>query len=78
MHKPTCNIGAKGKAARLAMGFISVVAGVVVAALLLNGVLAGWGWWVLAGAAMGSGVFAIYEGWAGWCALRAIGIKTPW
>jgi hypothetical protein len=30
-----------------------------------------------AGAAMLGGAFAIFEARAGWCALRAMGIKTP-
>ena len=34
-----------------------------------------WVMWAGIFTALG-GVFPIYEGWAGWCALRAMGIRT--
>ncbi len=72
-----CNIDSKGKAVRLISGLICTLAGLV---------LLGLGWWgvepfwVLIGVGVGTlagGAFQIYEGWTGWCALRAMGWKTP-
>ncbi|MEM1213886.1 MAG: hypothetical protein AAGI68_16480 [Planctomycetota bacterium] len=73
---PACNIDAKGRAVRLVTGLVSLVGAIVVAVLVLTAVMPAWGWAVAIGAAVGGG-FAVYEGWAGWCALRAIGVKTP-
>ena len=74
---PECNIDAKGKAARLVGGVISVLAGLVVAGLLATQtVTLGIGWLTVAGLTLG-GAFAIYEARAGWCIVRAIGIRTP-
>ncbi len=72
-----CNIDARGKRARLLTGLGLTTAAAGVLALRLAGVLDGpWWWWVVA--ALGSmGVTAILGGWAGWCGLRAMGIKTP-
>ena len=71
-----CNINAKGKAIRLAYGFALVIGGIVLAWL--------WAWpsgsawaWVICGAAVGGGAFAVFEGWAGWCVVRALGFRTP-
>jgi hypothetical protein len=53
-----------------------------VGALLLATLLAtntftfGLGWYAVGGAILG-GAFAIYEARAGWCIVRAMGIKTP-
>ncbi len=73
-----CNIDAKGKFVRLVGGSVSVFAGIVALLLILAGILpenilttasvAG----MFAGGALG-----IYEGRAGWCIARAMGIKTP-
>ncbi len=71
-----CNIDAKGKRARLITGLLTVVAGLVVAGLVMRGVLPGWCVWVVMGALVGGG-FAIFEARSGWCALRAMGVKTP-
>ena len=74
---PECNIDAKGKAARFVGGVISVLAGLVIAALLTTQtVTLGIGWLTVAGLTLG-GAFAIYEARAGWCIVRAIGIRTP-
>ncbi|MBI1909647.1 MAG: DUF2892 domain-containing protein [Deltaproteobacteria bacterium] len=64
--KQTCNIDQKGKKVRIIAG--SVLAGLGLPLLLIPPV----------GLTMiGLGAFMIYEGKKGWCALRAIGIKTP-
>jgi hypothetical protein len=71
----TCNIDAKGKAVRLIIGVAALLAGVLLLAL--------WAWraggWLAWAASLGVmlyGVFAIFEGWAGWCVIRAMGFKT--
>lgn len=54
----------------------------IAAALLMAGLLAtetltfGPGWLTVAGLTLG-GAFAIYEARAGWCVVRAMGIRTP-
>lgn len=74
---PECNIDAKGKTARLVSGVISVFAGLVIAGLLATQtVTLGIGWLTVAGLTLG-GAFAIYEARAGWCIVRAMGIRTP-
>ena len=72
-----CNLDAKGKAARLLGGTASVIGGILLSLLLLTDTLVvDFGWYAVAGAVLG-GAFAIWEGRAGWCIVRAIGIKTP-
>ncbi len=73
-----CNIDARGKAVRLVIGLCS---------LLVGAALLGWCWWDPASApvwalwtgvgASAGGLFAIFEGASGWCALRALGMRTP-
>ncbi|MGD0541387.1 MAG: hypothetical protein ABSB33_07710 [Tepidisphaeraceae bacterium] len=71
----SCNINARGKRARLISGILQLAAAVGVAGL--------WGWttgsrlaWILASLLAVGGAFAVFEARAGWCALRAMGIKT--
>ena len=73
-----CNLDAKGKAARLVGGISGVAFSLVLAVLLLTDVVTQdtIGWYVVAGAFFG-GAFAIFEARAGWCVVRAMGIKTP-
>ena len=71
-----CNIDAKGKRIRLIGGIVTLLAAVVLAALAGLGVAGDWAWFVAAGAAAGGG-FQVFEARAGWCALRAMGFKTP-
>jgi len=71
-----CNIDARGKAVRLKSGIALAAAGA--GSLLFwaaphGGVLP----WAVTGALLASGGFAIFEARAGWCALRALGVKTP-
>jgi hypothetical protein len=72
----TCNIDAKGKALRLIYGFALAIAGLILI----------WFWartgdsflvWAICIAIVVAGAFAIFEGWAGWCVVRAMGFKTP-
>ncbi|MBT5285177.1 MAG: hypothetical protein HOI79_03725 [Euryarchaeota archaeon] len=74
---PECNIDARGKVARFVGGVGSITAGLLVAALLATDtVTLGIGWLGVAGLTLG-GAFAIYEARAGWCVVRAMGIRTP-
>jgi len=72
----TCNIDAKGKRARLIFGLVLVVLGVALLcawALPVGSVAA----WLLTGSCLGIGSFAVFEARAGWCAVRAMGFRTP-
>ena len=72
----TCNIDAKGKAVRLIGGGITLLVAAVLAGVILIAGLDPLWWWAVVGTAAGAAV-QLYEGWSGWCALRAMGIKTP-
>ncbi len=71
-----CNIDAKGKAIRLLSGVSVLLVGL---GLLLVVVFSipeiSWLWMVVV-LLVAIGVFQVFEGWAGWCVLRAMGIKT--
>lgn len=71
-----CNIDARGKLARLIWGLLLLTLGIVLLftwALRAGSIIA---WVVTVGCAAG-GAFAIFEARAGWCVVRAMGIKTP-
>ncbi|MFK7961313.1 MAG: hypothetical protein AB8G96_12410 [Phycisphaerales bacterium] len=73
-----CNIDARGKAVRLRMGLITTAIGLGLIVLDRLGVgpgPGGWPMWMGFGAMIAGG-FAIFEGWAGWCAVRALGFQT--
>ncbi|MEM0915263.1 MAG: hypothetical protein AAGB29_01375 [Planctomycetota bacterium] len=72
-----CNIDSKGKAVRLVIGGVTLVAAIVLGLLALGGAIPILPWLIVAIAAACGGGFAVYEGWAGWCAVRAMGFKTP-
>jgi uncharacterized membrane protein HdeD (DUF308 family) len=72
-----CNIDARGKKARLLWGIAAMVIGLVLAVLAAVGVLTGVLPWVVGGVLLAMGAFSIYEARAGWCAVRAMGFKTP-
>ncbi|MBH06975.1 MAG: hypothetical protein CMJ20_11705 [Phycisphaeraceae bacterium] len=71
-----CNIDAKGKATRLLSGVFFLLVGL---GLLLVVVFSmpeiSW-LWMVGVLLVAIGVFQVFEGWAGWCVLRAMGIKT--
>ena len=72
-----CNIDARGKAVRLKLGIMAVVAGLVLAAVFyVAGIDLGILWLIPLGI-IGGGMFAIFEAWTGWCAVRALGFRTP-
>jgi hypothetical protein len=71
----TCNIDARGKVVRLIYGIIFLLLGVALTIW--------WAWasasvlrWGIAGACVAMGAFSIFEARAGWCVVRAMGIKT--
>ena len=71
-----CNIDAKGKAVRLIMGAVFALIGVVLLVLAWAGVIEGrWPWYAGIACVLYGG-FGIFEGIAGWCVVRAMGIKT--
>jgi hypothetical protein len=70
-----CNIDARGKAVRLINGTVGLIAGLVLLfawALPTGGVVA----WVITAIVLIFGAFSVFEGAAGWCVVRAMGIKT--
>ncbi|MCX5661547.1 MAG: hypothetical protein NTW19_17860 [Planctomycetota bacterium] len=71
-----CNIDAKGKAARLITGLLTFAVGLVLLGLAATGLWTGLAAWGCALALLASGAFMIFEGWSGWCVVRAMGIKT--
>ena len=72
-----CNLDARGKSIRLISGSIVLVIGVGLAVVVAMGWLTGWWLWAVAAGLIVAGAFQIYEGWCGWCVLRAMGFKTP-
>ncbi|MBI5395399.1 MAG: DUF2892 domain-containing protein [Verrucomicrobia bacterium] len=64
----SCNIDRRGRVARGISGMVCVAAGAG----------CGWqGWWVAAVALAAAGAFQFFEARKGWCAVRALGIRTP-
>ncbi len=72
-----CNIDQRGRRLRAIAGVVTVAGGITLLALAAWGI--GLGWVMLAAGAvmLAAGAFMIYEARRGWCALRAMGIKTP-
>ena len=72
-----CNIDDVGKAMRLKLGIVTVLTGL---GILLGFLLLDFSFgieWIIPLGMIGGGAFSMFEGWAGWCVVRAIGIKTP-
>ena len=71
-----CNIDARGKRLRLINGIVTLIVGVVL--LFAWALPAATVWpWVVTGVVFLSAAFMIFEARAGWCAVRAMGFKTP-
>ncbi len=70
-----CNIDGRGRAVRLRFGFVLLLlaAGLSVLWPLNTGSTLGW---VVSAALAAGGAFALFEARAGWCAVRALGIRT--
>jgi hypothetical protein len=71
-----CNIDRKGRLVRLVYGVILIVTGLVL--------MIGWAWpaatalsWIVSVCAILGGSFAVFEARTGWCAVRALGFRTP-
>jgi hypothetical protein len=71
----TCNIDARGKVARLIYGLVLLAIGVVLIFVLALPYPSIWPWLIVAFCLI-SGAFAVFEAWAGWCVIRAMGFKT--
>ena len=72
-----CNLAARGKAARLIGGVAGVMFGLTLSVLLALDVLSGMPATSVAVGSLFGGAFAIFEARAGWCIVRALGIRTP-
>ena len=72
----SCNIDRRGRLARLIYGIIVAVLGVVLVLLWARDSESVVRWAVSVAVILG-GAFAIFEARAGWCAVRAMGIRTP-
>jgi uncharacterized membrane protein HdeD (DUF308 family) len=73
--KLACNIDQRGRKARLISGVIVDLCGV---ALLVTGIVSRSLAMIVVGVFLDiTGSFIIFEGARGWCALRAMGIRTP-
>jgi hypothetical protein len=71
-----CNIDKRGRTLRTTMGIVTDAIGTGLVATAIFGWLPSWA--LYAGiAAMLGGAFMIFEGVNGWCAVRAMGFKTP-
>lgn len=71
-----CNIDKRGRALRTTMGAITTLVGAgLLAARYAFDVAAVPPWAGIA--AIAGGAFMIFEGVNGWCAVRAMGFKTP-
>jgi len=68
--KRQCNIDRRGRRFRGILGFLMVAGGVYLVGWTDYDF---WGWGAIA-----AGAFAIFEAIVGWCAIRAMGIRTPY
>jgi len=71
-----CNIDSKGRALRLTSGIVLSCCGAILLALAVAGIRTSIWVWTSALLLMALGAFQIFEGWKGWCILRAMGFKT--
>lgn len=70
-----CNIDSTGAKIRRVYGIMALlVAGMLAALALWAGT---WWLWIVVGCAAAAGIFCLFEAQKKWCALRAIGMKTP-
>jgi hypothetical protein len=78
MKRLPCNIDSKGRVLRLIFGSASLLAGVAMLWMLRQHVVAGTGYVAIATTLVVSGALGVFQGWSGWCAIRALGFKTRW
>jgi cytochrome c biogenesis protein CcdA len=72
-----CNIDARGKVLRFVVGVAAVFGGFIMALLITQGILSSDIYWVPVIGSIVGGMFSMWEARAGWCVVRAMGIKTP-
>ena len=70
-----CNIDARGKAVRLRIALVLLALGLAALGWALGS--GGSPQWTAAVVRLTAGGFTLFEARAGWCALRAMGVKTP-
>ena len=71
-----CNIDAKGKVIRLLSGIFFLLVGLGLLLVVVFSMSEISWLWMVGVLLVAIGVFQVFEGWAGWCVLRAMGIKT--
>ncbi|MBI1369893.1 MAG: hypothetical protein GC162_14710 [Planctomycetes bacterium] len=72
-----CNIDQRGRKVRFAWGLLMCAGAVALAVCGYLGVVAGAWVWIVVGLLAAAGLFGFYEARKGWCAVRAMGFKTP-
>ena len=72
-----CNIDSRGKVVRFITGIIAVFSGLIMALMITQNVLPSEIYWAPVIGSIIGGTFSIWEARAGWCVVRAMGIKTP-
>lgn len=72
----TCNIDQRGKTFRFVMGAFLETIGLGLGALWFLEWTPAWTIWPAAAIWL-SGMFVLFEALVGWCAVRAMGFKTP-
>lgn len=71
-----CNIDAKGRAVRMRGGIVCLVLGLVACGAAVLGAPR-WPSVTIGVVLAAAGLFQVFESRKGWCALRAMGVKTP-
>jgi hypothetical protein len=72
----TCNIDRRGRTVRIVIAAMLESSGLLLGALWYLAWTPGWTIWP-AVALWLSGMFVLFEAMMGWCAVRAMGFKTP-
>jgi hypothetical protein len=70
-----CNIDAQGVRIRRVYGIMALLTAAMLTGLALWAQV--WWLWFIVVAAAAAGLFALFEARQKWCALRALGLKTP-
>ncbi|QDU72940.1 hypothetical protein [Mucisphaera calidilacus] len=72
-----CNIDRSGQVLRITLGVLNLAAGIILGGVVLSGSLTSGWWWLAVTILILAGLFTLYEGLRGWCAVRAMGFRTP-
>jgi hypothetical protein len=73
-----CNIDATGRRMRAVSGALCTVVGIGLLAAIAVEPAAALPLAISGSVIAACGLFQIFESWAGWCAVRAMGLKTKW